>query len=55
VRGAGIRDDGHLTLTAAQAAQHVVVDFTERGTVKVCGPDLLRPDWVRDVISIDVR
>jgi hypothetical protein len=54
-RGAGLRDDGQVTLTAAQVAEHVQLDFSDRGTVKVCGPKLLRPDWVRDVLSIDVR
>jgi hypothetical protein len=55
VRGAGLRDSGRLQLTAAQVSQHVQLDFTERGTVKVCGPNLTRPQWVRDVLSIDVR
>jgi hypothetical protein len=54
VRGAGLRDGGHLSLTAAQAAQRVQLDFTERGTVKVCGPNLTRPQWVRDVLTISV-
>ncbi len=55
VRGAGLRDNGSLTLTAAQAGRRVQIDFSDRGTVKVCGPDLHRVDWVRDVLTIDAR
>jgi hypothetical protein len=55
VRGAGLRDRGSLTLTAAQVRQRVQLDFSDRGTVKVCGPKLYHAEWVRDVISITVR
>lgn len=55
VRGAGLRDKGAVTLTAAQAGQRVQIDFSDRGTVKVCGPDLYRVEWVRDVLTIDAR
>ena len=55
VRGAGIRDEGHLALTAEQIDRDVQLDFSDRGTVKVCGAWLSRGDWVRDVVSIDAR
>ncbi len=55
VRGAGLRDKGSLTLTAAQVRRQVQLDFSDRGTVKVCGPDLYHAEWVRDVLTIDVR
>jgi len=55
VVGAGIRDDGRLTLTPSQVDERVQLDFSERGTVKVCSAWLERSDWVRDVISIDAR
>ena len=55
VRGAGLRDKGSLTLTATQVDQHVQLDFSDRGTVKVCGPKLYHAQWVRDVISIDAH
>ena len=55
VRGAGLRDKGSLTLTAAQVRRRVQLDFSDRGTVKVCGPDLYHAEWVRDVLTIDVR
>lgn len=55
VRGAGLRDRGRLTLTTAQVRKGVQLDFSDRGTVKACGPDLYHAEWVRDVVSIDAR
>jgi hypothetical protein len=55
VRGAGLRDKGSLSLTAAQVRRKVQLDFSDRGTVKVCGPELYHAEWVRDVVSIDVH
>jgi hypothetical protein len=55
VKGAGLRDKGSLTLTPDQVRQRVQIDFSDRGTVKVCGPDLYHAEWVRDVLTIDVR
>jgi len=52
VRGAGIRDPGHLDLTATEAAHDVQLDYSDRGTVKVCSPWLERREWVRDVLTI---
>jgi hypothetical protein len=54
VRGAGLRDSGHLELTARQVRKGAQIDFNERGTVKVCGPRLVWPAWVRDVLTISV-
>ncbi len=55
IRGAGIRDEGRLALTAEQIDRGVQLDFSDRGTVKVCGARLSRAEWVRDVVSIDAR
>jgi hypothetical protein len=55
VKGAGLRDKGSLTLTPDQVRQRVQIDFSDRGTVKVCGPRLYHAEWVRDVLSIDAR
>jgi hypothetical protein len=55
VRGAGLRDKGELTLTAAQVRRRAQLDFSDRGTVKVCGPALYHAEWVRDVLTIDAR
>jgi hypothetical protein len=55
VRGAGLRDGGEITYSPAQVRQKVQLDFSDRGTVKVCGPHLARSEWVRDVISVDAR
>jgi len=54
VRGAGVRDSGRLKLTAAQVREGVQLDYSQRGTVKVCGPELVWPAWVRDVLTISV-
>ena len=54
IRGAGVRDDGRLTLSRAEAGRGVLLDFSDRGTVKACGPRLDWADWVRDVLTIDV-
>jgi hypothetical protein len=55
VRGTGIRDSGQLTLSPAQVSRRVQLDFSERGTVKVCAPWLERKEWVRDVLTISVE
>jgi hypothetical protein len=52
IRGAALRDAGRLTLTAAQVARDVQLDFSDRGTVKVCSAWLDRQEWVRDVLTI---
>lgn len=52
--GMGVRDDGRLDLGAAELPS-VVLDFSDRGTVKACSPDLAWADWVRDVTEIAVR
>ena len=53
IRGAAIRDPGRLTLSAAQVARDVQLDFSDRGTVKVCSAWLERREWVRDVLTIN--
>lgn len=55
VHGAGLRDKGSLTLTTAQVRRKVQLDFADRGTAKVCGPDLYHAEWVRDVVSVDAH
>jgi len=52
IRGAAIRDPGRLTLTAAQVKRDVQLDFSDRGTVKLCSAWLERREWVRDVLTI---
>jgi hypothetical protein len=54
VRGAGLRDGGSLRVTKAQVLAGVQLDFSDRGTVKVCGPKLPWSTWVRDVITVSV-
>jgi hypothetical protein len=55
VVGAGLRDEGRLTLTADEIDRDVQLDFSDRGTVKVCAAWLDRGEWVRDVVTIDAR
>lgn len=55
VRGAGIRDNGRLSLTRTEVGRRVQLDFSERGTVKVCAPWLEREEWVRDILIISVE
>ena len=53
VVGLGIRDDGLLTLDAADVTPEVILDFAEtRETVKIAGPDITRDERVRDVTEL---
>ena len=54
VRGMGLRDDGRLRLSAAQVGDELILDFSDRGTVKVVSPDLDWRDRVRDVTELRV-
>ena len=51
----GIRDEGYITLTRSQVRPDVLLDFAERGTVKLVSPRLAWEDRVRDVTGIEVR
>jgi hypothetical protein len=55
ITGMGLRDGGRLLLTAAQLDEGVLLDFAERGTVKVVSPELSWRERVRDVVEIAVR
>jgi hypothetical protein len=55
VRGMGIRDKGRLMLTAAKVNGKVVLDFNDRGTVKIVSPSMDVGQRVRDVTAIVVR
>jgi len=55
ITGMGIRDEGHLVLAADEVDDQVVLDFAERGTVKVVSPTLSWRERVRDVVEIAVR
>jgi hypothetical protein len=55
ITGMGLRDGGRLLLTAAQVDEGVLLDFAERGTVKVVSPELSWRERVRDVVEIAVR
>jgi hypothetical protein len=55
ITGMGLRDDGRLVLSARQVDEGVVLDFAERGTVKLVSPTLSWRERVRDVVEIAVR
>lgn len=55
IRGQGLRDDGVIELTRSEVTPDVVLDFAERGTVKICSPKISWADRVRDVQVIEVR
>jgi hypothetical protein len=54
VKGAGLRDDGALSLPATRVDDTLLLDFSDRGTVKVCSPAIDWGDWVRDVSELRV-
>ena len=47
--------DGSLTLKQADVTPEVVLDFTNRGGVKVAAPTLPRDQRVRDIFKIEVK
>jgi len=55
VRGPGVRDDGLLVLERDQLTGDVVLDFANRGTVKIAGPDIAWADRVRDITELEVE
>ncbi len=54
VLGAGLRDAGRLVLPASRIDGRVIFDFADRGTVKICSPNVAWSRWVRDVKEICV-
>ncbi len=55
IRGMGLRDGGRLTLPAGKVTQKTILDFSDRGTLKVVSPSLGFRERVRDVTAIIVR
>lgn len=55
VRGPAVRDDGILVLERDQVTEDVVLDFANRGTVKIAGPDIEWDDRVRDVTELEAE
>jgi hypothetical protein len=47
--------DGTLTLAQADVTPEVVLDFNNRGGVKVASPTLPREQRVRDIFKIEVK
>jgi hypothetical protein len=55
IRGMGLRDGGRLALPAARVTPKTILDFSDRGTLKVVSPSLTFRERVRDVTAIIVR
>jgi hypothetical protein len=55
VRGMGLRDDGRLALAAAKIDDDLLLDFSDRGTLKLVSPELGWRERVRDVTELRVR
>ena len=55
VSGTGLKDSGRIVLSADEVDRDVLLDFSNRVTMKICGPDILWENRVRDVTRIEVR
>lgn len=47
-------DGAPLTLTREQVTSEVILDFANRGTVKLAAPNVPKNEWVKDVTKIKV-
>jgi hypothetical protein len=44
--------DGSITRTSKQITKNVILDFTNRGTVKFCSTDVPKEKWIHDITEI---
>lgn len=47
--------DGSMTLSAEQVDDQVILDFTNRGTVKLAAANIPKTEWVKDITRIEVK
>ncbi len=47
--------DGSKTLTQAEVTDQVILDFNNRGSVKLVAPDLAKDARIRDIVKIEVK
>jgi hypothetical protein len=47
--------EAELTLTRDEIDDEVVLDITNSGTAKLCGPDIEFANWIRDVNKLVVQ
>ncbi len=47
--------DGSKTLTRAEVTDQVILDFNNRGSVKLVAPDLAKDARIRDIVKIEVK
>ncbi len=53
--GLGVQDSGKLVLARSAVDDRVLLDLANRGTSKVCGPNIAYGQRVRDVTRIEVH
>ncbi len=44
-----------LTVEAAQVTDQFILDLSNRGTYKMASPDIPKANWVKDIVSIEVK
>ena len=47
--------DGSKTLTRAEVTDQVILNFNNRGSVKLVAPDLAKDARIRDIVTIEVK
>ena len=47
--------EAELTLTRSEIDDEVILDITNQGTAKLCGPDIEFANWIRDVDELVVQ
>ncbi len=46
---------GSIVLTKDQVTGRVILDYTNRGTMKLASPDIPKDQWVKDITNIEVK
>ena len=64
LQAAGIEDfkqvtisgsNGEITLSQQQVTEQIILDFTNRGTVKLAAVDIPKEGWIKDISLIEVE
>jgi len=48
-------NNGSITLPQAQVDDNTILDFTNRGTVKLASTYVPKADWIKDITEIEVK
>jgi hypothetical protein len=46
---------GEITLSRAEVTEDVILDFSNRGTTKLAGPEIPEDNWIIDVAEISIE